>query len=175
MIDARFARTEILRFKILDKWLDQEESRGMVNELVLALQAAHNEFVAGYVVNEWLARNVKLPTPAHLRSLIWEENEKIEKSEPAKRAAHCATCKDEGVIGGVFYLGKASECRWCSCASALKGMELVDLCPDGIERNWVDRVNEANRKIRKLMLKPTERLHGAAKQITNAEEYNGDF
>ena len=88
--------------------------------MVVALQFSGLEFIAQYVVDEWLKTETTTPKPAQLRAAAWVENDKRDK-----RAEHperdCPICKGIGmvIVNGEFskldkrqYTGaKDCECR----------------------------------------------------------------
>lgn len=99
-------------------WFPREAAP--LNELVYALQASANEFIAAYVVEEWLREQTAAPKPAELRRMVWVENEKRD-DELRRNKPKCPICKGVGMIlvtggfsklDGRQYTGaKDCECR----------------------------------------------------------------
>ena len=74
MIDKQAASQQMERMAGLD-WYPRE-GRAQI-ELIQAIEAAENEFIAAYVVGEWIKYHTECAKPADIRALIWEENNKL--------------------------------------------------------------------------------------------------
>lgn len=90
MIDKRYAREQVLRLRVYDKWIDHADNRKVLDDLVAAAMTARCEAVCFGVLDEWISREEKMPTPATLRRMIWDENRKNEDEKP--RCPMCGGC-----------------------------------------------------------------------------------
>jgi len=197
-MDPKVAHQEILRLKVFDNWIDSPEKHGVFKEYVAAISAAHNDFAGTYVISEWLARETKMPTPAHIRALAWAENEKEDArraQDPVKETrSHCPTCRDSGITESLHAENLKSIAGYCSC-SAGRRREYTDCSPGqcrvrdplvtadmGVPNcccaPW--RVNESRDRLKRLHAKfnpgPTRTAQMlAVKDIPVEEPYSGDF
>lgn len=94
MIDKRYARSAVLRLKCLGGWLESLSGKELLDELTLAAEAAASETVIMTVIDEWIAQEPKLPTPADLRRIVWAYNEKHDDAE--QKPGKCHICAGTG-------------------------------------------------------------------------------
>jgi len=148
MIDKRFAHDQVMRLKSIDTWLDHDNNKGVIDELVLALMAAATEPIALFVITEWIERMPKLPTPADLRAMVWAENEKRQADEQREEEAkparhHCAECNDSGIVESIAPGNLASVANYCRCGAGYRRRSRI-----ATDANSPDAVNAAREKLR---------------------------
>lgn len=112
MSERGWCHKQILRLKSIDKWLDSPDNRTVIDELTNALARSRNDAVAMAVIDEWLASQDKLPTPAALCRLVEAQNENVE-TESAVRTRQCTFCDGAGFE--IVERGGLSGAKVCRC------------------------------------------------------------
>jgi hypothetical protein len=178
MIDKRVAHDHALRFQCFDKWLTSPDQRVMLEELTMAVMASHNEIIAAYVVENWIAYETKMPMPADLRRLIWAENDKVEAPpQTTEKHSYCVDCYGFGIAESIRGGPLDSTASYCPCEAG-RHRERVTRDP----RFEPDNVNISRQKLMKTFpdwrkRDPlTPQLPGRAqKMLPAAEAYHGEF
>jgi hypothetical protein len=169
MITTREAATEIERMsgmKFYPRGADQEPA---LLELCHELERADTAQIAKRVIDDVLGYETEAPTPAVIRRMVFDANEKAKppaRSEQRPSAGRCPNCEGTGVLAGLAF-GPPRMCApatWCECsAGRIRKHE---------EPDYVDRVNIARDKL----LKRFAGKKSAPGDIKPAAEvYHGDF
>jgi hypothetical protein len=149
MIDKRIASAQVDRLAGLN-WYPRDGVAQI--ELILAVEASENEFIAAYVIDQWIRYQTEAPKPAALRSLVWAENEKLaaQREETrqealSRRGVACPSCHDFGIVESIHSAPIESVASYCDCRSGhqRKGRIQFDECNP-------DAVNVARAKLLKL-------------------------
>lgn len=105
MIDKRYATEQVRRFLSYDKWLFSIENKPILDEMVNAAMVATSEGICFGVIDEWVTRQDKMPTPAALRRLMYEENAKY--TERKQSCPHCGGTGFVTIFSLVTYRGQS--------------------------------------------------------------------
>lgn len=187
MIDRKVAASQVERLSGLN-WYPRENAP--LHELNLAAEAAYNEFILAYVVDEWLKYQTEAPKPAQLRGMIWEENNKLDaerelerQEKLSQRGARCPNCHDFGVVESIKGGPLESICRYCDCSVGrrLFADEKEDPTPFPFPEGVSPKPSEVNAARAKL-LKLAGRQAGihaliqrTAKTKIFGDDYHGDY
>lgn len=184
MIDKRVASAQVDRLAGLN-WYPRDGAPQI--ELIMAVEAAENEFIASYVVDQWLHYQTESPKPAELRALIWTENEKLlavreeERQERlSERGAHCPACHDFGIVESIPDAPIQSVCSYCTCAAGRRRIPLAALSKvdPRCDHYPPEVVNAARAKLLKLNGKNATlnaMIQKTAKTKIFGDDYQGDF
>ena len=145
------------------------DNRAAEDDLVLALKAAHNDAIAMVVVNDWIAEQTECPKPAHLRTMIWNENHR-QFPEPEREVVveriHCSDCQGSGIRESTDAADLHSFASRCSCEAGRR-----------VSDRWIDRVNGVRQKLlkRKIDVNPLKDERRSNRIRDCREVYNGEF
>ena len=184
MIDRKHASNEIGRLIGTDYFPSEVKAQ---KELITALTYALTEPIATAVINEWLLTMRTRPTPADLRGMVAQQNEKYRTDkqaaeDSAPKVYGCYHCHDHGLYGGQIGTGQFDgPWKWCDCSAGrerrARELEEIEMGRgmDSMRRSprVLDSVAEANQAREKLIRKFGPKT--IKRMVSDPEAYHGEF